>query len=82
MTRLLLVWKRNDLRLTERSDNLTPSGGDFSIAYYYDEDGIPCEKSQADFVNIVQYKKAGIRLNEHYGLLDRKGKKANKKKRE
>ena len=64
-----------DLRFTERSDNPTPSGGDYSIAYYYNEDGIPCEKSKADFVNIVEYKKGGIRINEHYGLLGRNGKK-------
>jgi len=59
---------------TERSDNPTPSGGDYSIAYYYDDDG-PCEKSKANRVNIVEYKKGGIRINEHYGLLGRNGKK-------
>jgi len=37
-------------------DAPTPSGGDYSIAYYYDEDGIPCVKSKADFVNIVEYR--------------------------
>jgi hypothetical protein len=59
-------------RFTERSDNPTPSGGDYSIAYYYDDDG-PCEKSKANRVNIVEYKKGGIRINEHYGLLGRNG---------
>ena len=63
-----------DPRFTERSDNPTPSGGDYSIAYYYDDDG-PCEKSKANRVNIVEYKKGGIRINEHYGLLGRNGKK-------
>ena len=64
-----------DPRFTERSDNPTPSGGDYSIAYYYDEDGFPCEKSKADFMNIVEYKKGGIRVNEHYGVIGRNGKK-------
>ena len=63
-----------DPRFTERRDGPTPSGGDYSIAYYYDDDG-PCEKSKANRVNIVEYKKGGIRINEHYGLLGRNGKK-------
>ena len=42
-------------------DAPTPSGGDYSIAYYYDEDGIPCVKSKADFVN-----KLGIAQKEAY----------------
>jgi hypothetical protein len=62
-----------DPRYMERSDNPTPSGGDYSIAYYYDDDG-PCEKDKANRVNIVEYKKGGIRINEHYGLLGRNGK--------
>ena len=62
-----------DPRCMEMRDNPTPSGGDYSIAYYYDDDG-PCEKSKANRVNIVEYKKGGIRINEHYGLLGRNGK--------
>ena len=67
--------KEPDPRFTERSDIPTLSGGDYSIAYYYDEEGFPCEKNKADFVNIVEYKKGGIRINEHYGMLGRNGKK-------
>ena len=63
-----------DARYMEMRDNPTPSGGDYSIAYYYDEDGIPCEKTKANFVKIIEYKKGGIRINEHYGLLGRNGK--------
>ena len=66
--------KEPDPRFTERSNNPTPSGGDYSIAYYYDDDG-SCEKSKANRVNIVEYKKGGIRINEHYGLLGRNGEK-------
>jgi hypothetical protein len=62
-----------DPRYMEMCDNPTPSGGDYSIAYYYDDDG-PCEKDKANRVNIVEYKKGGVRINEHYGLLGRNGK--------
>ena len=65
--------KEPDPRFTERSDNPTSSGGNYSIAYYYDDDD-PCEKSKANRVNIVEYKKGGIRINEHDGLLGRNGK--------
>lgn len=58
-----------DPRFTERHDGPTPSGGDYSIAYYYDKDGHPCEKKQAASVNIIEFSKEGIRLNETYGLL-------------
>ena len=61
-----------DSRYMEKSDNPTPSGGDYSIAYYYNDDG-PCEKDKANKVNIVEYKKGGIRINETYALLDRGG---------
>ncbi|MBQ9667566.1 MAG: hypothetical protein IJV45_02310 [Prevotella sp.] len=61
-----------DPRFTERNDNPTPSGGDYSIAYYYNDDG-PCEKSKANRVNIVEYKKGSIRINETYALLNRDG---------
>ena len=58
-----------DPRFTERSDGPTPCGGDYSIAYYYDKNGLPCEKKDADFVNIVEYKEGTIRVNEHYASL-------------
>lgn len=58
-----------DPRFTERSDNPTPCGGDYSIAYYYDEEGFPCEKINANFVNIVEYAADGTRINEHYGMM-------------
>ena len=45
----------------------TPSGGDLSIAYFYDENHIPCLKSKARYMNIVEYTKDGVRVNEHYG---------------
>ena len=59
-----------DPRYTERHKGATPLGGDYSIAYYYDEDHNPCEKSKARHVNIVIYDKEGKRINEVYGNLD------------
>ncbi len=53
-------------RYMEKLDNPTPNGGDYSIAYYYNDNG-PCEKDKATRMNIVEYKKGGIRINEHYG---------------
>ncbi len=46
----------------------TPSGGDLSIAYFFNENG-PCPRSEATSMNIVEYLKDGTRLNEHYGVL-------------
>ncbi len=57
-----------DPRFTERQDGWTPSGGDYSVAYYY-KDGHPCVKEEADAVNIIEYKANGERLNETYALL-------------
>lgn len=64
-----------DSRYMEWSDNPTPSGGDYSIAYYYDEKGELCEKAKAEMVNIVEYKKGGERINEHYGIIGRESRK-------
>lgn len=57
-----------DSPYTERHDGPTPSGGDYSVAYYYNDDG-PCTKEQATRVNIVEYTKKGKRINEVYGIL-------------
>ncbi len=49
--------------------NPTPSGGDLSIAYFFNKDHRPCKRSQAAYMNIVEYKNDGTRINEHYGKL-------------
>ena len=49
--------------------SIVNDNSDYSIAYFYDDDGCPCEKSKATMINIVEYKKGGIRINEHYGYL-------------
>lgn len=61
--------KAQELANTERIEGKTPSGGDYSIAYYYDAQRNPCSKHKAVFVNIVEYTKAGNRVNECYGRL-------------
>lgn len=58
-----------DPRFMERLEGETPSGGDFCIAYFYDEDHKPCERSKAKFVNIVEYKNNWKRVNETYGIM-------------
>lgn len=58
-----------DPRFTERIEGHTPNGGDFSIAYYYNEDGEPCIKKEAVRVNIIEYKEDGQRINETYAFL-------------
>lgn len=56
----------------ERSDNPTPSGGDYSVAYYFNEEGIPCVKEEAVSLNIVEYKRGGKRINETHALLGKR----------
>jgi hypothetical protein len=60
-----------DQRFTERHDGPTPSGGDYSIAYYSDANHNPCLKEQAKYVNTVEYTQTGERINEVYGVLGR-----------
>lgn len=59
-----------DPRYAERHEGTTPLGGDYSIAYYYDERHEPCEKAKAKYVNIVIYDNEDKRVNEVYGTLD------------
>lgn len=49
----------------------TPNGGDYSTAYFYDAEGHPCHKAGAAFMNIVEFKKGGERVNESYGEVRR-----------
>ena len=58
-----------DPRFTETKIGPTPSGGDYSVAYYYDSNGTPCTKSEATAVNIVEYTKDGGFVNDCYGIL-------------
>ena len=49
--------------------NQTPSGGDLSIAYFYDKEHNPCKKENAAYINVVEYKNDGTRINEFYGAI-------------
>ncbi|MBR3079212.1 MAG: hypothetical protein IKH01_05290 [Prevotella sp.] len=57
-----------DTEFTETHKGPTPSGGAYSTAYFYDEDGCPCKREEASFMNIVEYSVDGTRINEHYGM--------------
>ena len=59
-----------DPRFSETHIGPTPSGGDYSVAYFYDNEHRPCIKSDAHFINIVEYNNAGERINEAYGIVD------------
>lgn len=50
----------------ERIDGVTPSGGDYSIAYFYDKDGTLCLKGSAIRISIVEYTENGDRINETF----------------
>lgn len=39
----------------ERNDGPTPSGGAYSVAYWQDEQGAPCEKDKAVACEVVEY---------------------------
>lgn len=45
------------------------SNGEYSVAYFYDSDRIPCSKDDAKFVNIVIYNSKNERINEVYGVI-------------
>lgn len=46
---------------------------EYSVAYYYDDEGNPVRKDKATKVNIVIYDKNGHRINEVYGRFSNSG---------
>lgn len=58
-----------DPRFSERDKDPTPSGGDYSIAYFYDAEHKPCQRELAKYINIIEYKHDGTRVNETYLVL-------------
>lgn len=48
----------------------TPSGGDLTVAYFFDKEHNKCNKENATSVNVIEYTKDGVRVNEHYILLN------------
>ncbi len=57
----------------EREDGPTPNGGAYSVAYYYDEEGNPCQKINAKKIHIVEYTKYGERIMESNGFMGKSG---------
>lgn len=57
-----------DTEFTETHKGPTPSGGAYSTAYFYNEEGFPCKREEASYMNIVEYSAEGERINEHYGM--------------
>ena len=64
-----------DTEFTETHKGPTPSGGAYSTAYFYDEEGCPCKREEASFMNIVEYLADGTRINETYGMMGRASRK-------
>lgn len=52
-----------------RIDKKTPSGGDYSIMYYLDDDGNEVPKEKATNAIINEYKKNGDLINSTYGII-------------
>ncbi len=61
--------KAKGLVVSERIDKPTPNGGDYSIGYFYDKDRQPCDKTDAMYIDIVEYAKDGTRINETHGYI-------------
>ncbi|MCQ2259033.1 MAG: hypothetical protein MJZ41_13750 [Bacteroidaceae bacterium] len=43
----------------EKIDSPTPNGGAYSIAYFYDADGNPCDKSHCTKIEIIEFSDSG-----------------------
>ena len=52
----------------KRIDEKTPSGGDYSEIYYYDDSGHPVDEDQATRCVIRECKADGTLLNESFGI--------------
>lgn len=47
---------------SERVDGPTPSGGDYSIAHFFNGEREPCGKDEATGVEILEYDKDGANV--------------------
>ena len=52
----------------ERKDGPTPRGGDYSEAFYFDENGRPCPKEEASYVDIHEYTNDGRLIGTVHGI--------------
>ena len=53
----------------ERIDEKTPNGGEYSIAYFSDENGIPADKDKAVRAEIVEFDKSGKEIHRTHAIL-------------
>jgi hypothetical protein len=60
---------------TQSIEGPTPNGGDYAIAFFFDERGNPTAKNKAKRVEIVEYNIQGVQIFRNYGLMGRKRKK-------
>ncbi len=55
-----------DERFSEKRVGLTLSGGTYSIAFYYNNEGEPCLKEEATSIHIMEFDGKDRRINEVY----------------
>ncbi len=51
-----------------RIDKPTPNGGAYSIAYFRDDEGKPCEEKDAKSFEFVEYDKNGVLIKRTYTI--------------
>ena len=56
---------------SERRDNPTPNGGDYSEIFYFDDDGNSVDKTAATRAIVKEYKNDGTVVNEVFAFIDR-----------
>ncbi|MCW2973974.1 MAG: hypothetical protein JWN72_2247 [Thermoleophilia bacterium] len=53
----------------ERTDGVTPAGGAYTIARYYDSDGTPAPRSRAHRVTFTEYDSEGAAIASTSGTI-------------
>ena len=53
----------------ERIEGVTPNGGSYSVAYYFDNNDEPCPKQKAYRAEIIEYDNNDNRINTTYSLV-------------
>jgi len=61
----------SSLITSERRDNPTPNGGDYSEIFYFDDDGNSVDKTVATKAIIKEYKKDGTVINEIFADINK-----------
>lgn len=75
---MLKVDKFVDFQKSIRSEGLTPSGGAYAIAYFYDKDGYSCSKQEAVRCIINEFDENDKVIHSTYGNINGKSKIENK----